>query len=148
LHGVDLEPPAAGLRAAMQAQGAHPQLSRANIESLPYRSGAFSCVIAFSVLEHLRRPQLERAISEAARVLEPGGIFLLGCPAVHKAMNFAFAAIGFSGIEQHHFSSIDDVRAASAPHFSEERSATMPRLLHHLVPLAWSPYSALLLRKR
>ena len=63
-------------------------------------------------------------------------------------MNAAFAAIGFSGIEHHHFSSVVDVLTAAKPHFDLERRATLPRPLDWLVPLGWAPYTAVLLRKR
>jgi len=78
-----------------------------------------------------------------ARVLEPGGALLIGCPAIHRAMNAAIAAIGFRGIEQHHFSSITDVAAALAPHFTIAATATWPALLRH-APLGLAPYTCLL----
>jgi hypothetical protein len=59
-------------------------------------------------------------------------------------MNLAFAAIGFRGIEHHHFSSIHDVLSAARPHFTVARRATWPRA----VPLGWAPYNAVLLRRR
>lgn len=42
-------------------------------ESLPYADGAFDIVLACDVLEHVR--DLPSVISEAARVLRPGGVF-------------------------------------------------------------------------
>lgn len=41
--------------------------------AIPFRDGTFSLVLAYAVLEHLYNPFL--AISEVARVLEPGGVF-------------------------------------------------------------------------
>ncbi len=46
----------------------------ADIRSLPFPDGSFDCVTACSVLYHV--PDPERAISEAARVLERDGVFL------------------------------------------------------------------------
>lgn len=47
---------------------------RADAHFLPFASAAFSCVFSYAVLEHLYNPFL--ALSEAARVLEPGGVLL------------------------------------------------------------------------
>lgn len=148
VHGVDIEPEPAGLRATLQKLGVTVRdLKQADVQRLPYPDGHFDAVIAFSILEHLKAHELGPALQEVARTLAPGGIFLVGCPAVHAGMNAAFAAIGFSGIENHHFSSIVDVLAAAGPYFSLERRATLPRALGWL-PLGWAPYTAVLLRKR
>lgn len=50
-------------------------------EALPFRDGAFNAVVSFAVLEHLRDPDL--SIAEAARVLVPGGLLLLGTHGVY-----------------------------------------------------------------
>jgi SAM-dependent methyltransferase len=147
LYGADLEAEPPGLRATLARLGVRPrELVRADTRALPFPDGHFDGVVAFSIYEHLRRTELAGAAAEVARVLAPGGRLLIGCPAVHPAMNAAFAAIGFCDIGQHHFSSIDDVTAAFAPHFAIERRAAMPRVMRH-VPLAWAPYAAVLLRK-
>jgi ubiquinone/menaquinone biosynthesis C-methylase UbiE len=147
LYGADLEVEPPGLRDKLSQLGVTPkQLVQADIQDLPFSDGLFDGVVAFSILEHLKPHQLERACREVARVLRPGGRFLVGCPAVHKAMNAAFAAIGFSGIENHHFSSLPEVVHAAGPYFTLEKRASLPRLLDR-IPLGWAPYSAVLLRK-
>ncbi|HEX9102042.1 MAG TPA: hypothetical protein VF997_07560, partial [Polyangia bacterium] len=104
-------------------------------------------VVAFSIFEHLRAHELELTLAECARVLLADGRLLVGCPAVHKLMNAAFATIGFSGIEQHHFSTIADVVAAASPWFAVERHAALPGVMSAL-PLGWAPYTTVLLRRR
>lgn len=49
--------------------------SAADITRLPYRDGAFDCVICGWVLEHLPDPRI--GLCEIARVLEPGGRLLI-----------------------------------------------------------------------
>lgn len=145
LDGVDLASDPAAVRAALGRLGVTvDELVRGDACALPFEDGRYDAVVAFSILEHLRAPELERAVAEVHRVLAPGGRFLVGCPAVHKGMNLAFAAIGFRGIEAHHFSGIGDVLAAAAPRFEVEKRATLPRG----VPLGWAPYGAVLLRRR
>ena len=144
LYGVDIEEEPAGLRATLERLGVRPQkLVRADIQELPFPDGHFDGVVAFSILEHLKREELERAARELARVLEPGGRLLIGCPAVHSFMNAAFAAIGFRNIGHHHFSGIATVLDVFAPHFSVEKRAMLPRLLDR-APLGWAPYTTVL----
>jgi SAM-dependent methyltransferase len=148
LYGADLasEPP--GLREALKRLGVEPrELRQADIRALPYADGFFDGVVAFSIFEHLRPNELRAALVEVARVLEPGGHLLVGCPAVHKAMNAAFSAIGFSGIERLHFSSLADVARNATARFDVVRRGALPSLLAR-APLGWAPYGALLLRKR
>lgn len=71
---VGADPTAAQLVAAGR-RGGGPRYVRAAAERLPFADGSFDAVVACLVFEHLadHRP----AIAEVARVLEPGGRFLL-----------------------------------------------------------------------
>ncbi|MGZ3408535.1 MAG: class I SAM-dependent methyltransferase, partial [Polyangia bacterium] len=96
LYGLDLEREPAGLRDRLARLGVTPRaLVQANAQSMPFADGFFDAVVAFSIFEHLRATELAPALAEAARVLAPGGRLLIGCPAVHRLMNAAFASIGF-----------------------------------------------------
>ena len=55
-------------------RGGGPSYLRAGAAALPFRAGAFDCVIACLVFEHI--DAVDDAIAEVARVLEPGGRFL------------------------------------------------------------------------
>jgi ubiquinone/menaquinone biosynthesis C-methylase UbiE len=148
LYGLDLEREPAGLRDRLARLGVHPRaLVQANAQAMPFADGFFDGVVAFSIFEHLRAAELAPALGEVARVLSPGGSFLVGCPAVHRVMNAAFATIGFSGIEDHHFSDIADVVDAATPWFSVARRAALPSLMGAL-PLGWAPYTTVLLVRR
>lgn len=148
VYGVDLEEQPVGLSDTLKRLGVQAHLDRADIRRLPFPDAHFDGVVAFSILEHLKPDQLVVAAAEVARVLQPGGTFVVGCPAVHAVMNAAFSAIGFSGIEHHHFSGIRQILAACAQHFDVERSATLPRLAATLLPSGWAPYTAVLFRRR
>jgi len=145
VDGIDLASRPDEVRAALaKMRVTVGELAQGDACALPFADARYDAVVAFSILEHLRREQLTRAIAEAHRVLSVGGRFLVGCPAVHTGMNVAFAAIGFRGIDQHHVSSIHDVLDVAKTHFTVEKRATLPRG----VPLGWAPYGAVLLRKR
>src|SRR5207247_8328736 len=103
VDGVDLASRPDEVRASLARIGVTVgELARGDACALPFADARYDAVVAFSILEHLHRPQLERALAEAHRVLEPGGRFLVGCPAVHQGMSWAFAAIGFRGVDDHH----------------------------------------------
>ena len=53
-------------------------LVHGSIFALPFKDGAFDCVICSEVVEHV--PADERVFSELERVLEPGGRLILGTP--------------------------------------------------------------------
>jgi SAM-dependent methyltransferase len=70
--GVD--PTAAQIEAAV-ARGGGPRYLRSRAEALPCRDGSFDTVVLCLALEHV--DDHEVAIQEVARVLEPGGRFVL-----------------------------------------------------------------------
>jgi ubiquinone/menaquinone biosynthesis C-methylase UbiE len=148
LYGLDREPEPEGLRARLLQLGVTPRdLVQADVQKMPFTDGFFDAVVAFSIFEHLKEHELSSALAEVARALAPGGQLLIGCPAVHKVMNAAFSAIGFSNIEQHHFSTINDVLGAAETHFVVTRRDMLPSVMRRL-PLGWAPYTTVLLQRR
>jgi SAM-dependent methyltransferase len=71
---VGLDPTWAQVTVA-RGRGAGPRYLRAGAEALPCRGAAFDSVLLCLALEHV--DAFETAIAEAARVLEPGGRFVL-----------------------------------------------------------------------
>jgi SAM-dependent methyltransferase len=60
--------------AVATARAGGPAYARAGAGALPFGAGAFDAVVACLVFEHIR--DVDDAIAEVARVLEPGGRFL------------------------------------------------------------------------
>jgi SAM-dependent methyltransferase len=71
---VGVDPTASQVREA-RVRGRGPTYARGRAEALPCRSGAFDAVVLCLALEHV--DAFEVAFDEVARVLEPGGRFLL-----------------------------------------------------------------------
>jgi SAM-dependent methyltransferase len=148
LTGVDLEPPPPGLADYLRGRGVEAELAQGDVRELPFSAGRYDCVVAFSIFEHLGGDALERGVEEIARVLRPGGTFLLGCPAVHRAMSAAFLAIGFADIDHHHVSDLATILEAADRRFTVDAQAAWPPLVGGRLPLGWAPYSAVRLRLR
>jgi len=70
---VGLDPTSAQVAVAAQRAGG-PAYLRAGAAPLPVRSASVDCVVACLVFEHIR--DVDLALAEVARVLEPGGRFL------------------------------------------------------------------------
>lgn len=100
LHGLDLDADADAIRARLASRGVKASLVQGSVYELPYPDARFDLVVSFSVFEHLH--EYAKGLAEVARVLRPGGAFLLGMPAVNRFMELSFRAIGFKGIEDHH----------------------------------------------
>jgi SAM-dependent methyltransferase len=71
---VGIDPTAAQLTTA-RVRGGGPVYARAGAEAMPLRAGSFDAVVSCLVFEHL--DPFEPAVAETARVLAPGGRFVL-----------------------------------------------------------------------
>jgi SAM-dependent methyltransferase len=60
--------------AASRARGAYRLAVNASSLAIPFRSGAFASALSNCVLEHI--PDLDTTLSEIARVVKPGGLFV------------------------------------------------------------------------
>src|SRR5207244_12950042 len=96
VDGIDNTSEPAEVRAALARMGVANLgwLVKGDVARMPFPAGGHDAVVAFSLFDHLAGARLARAFAEVARVLRPTGRALVGCPAVHRAMNAAFAAIG------------------------------------------------------
>jgi SAM-dependent methyltransferase len=138
LHGIDLDADPGAATANVARRGVRAQLRHGDARQLPYESGFFDLVVSFSVFEHIA--DYPRALREVARVLRPGGHFLLGMPAVNKAMEWGFLAIGFKGIDDHHVTRPADVeRDLPTAGFSvvAEKRLGLPRVPGAAIYYTW-----------
>jgi SAM-dependent methyltransferase len=100
MHGIDLDADPNLVHALLAMHGYEANLVKGSVYEMPYADGEFDLVVSFSVFEHLR--EYSRGLKDVARVLRPGGLFLLGMPAVNRMMEVGFRAMGMKGIEDHH----------------------------------------------
>ncbi len=114
LHGLDLDADPARAEETLRTRGATATLVQGSVYDLPYPDGHFDLVASFSTFEHLH--EYPKALAEVARVLRPGGQFLLGMPSVNRWMEVGFVAIGFRGINDHHVTTPQQVAAALGAH--------------------------------
>jgi SAM-dependent methyltransferase len=56
------------------------QLSKADARALEFPADQFDVIFSFNVINHV--PEYEKVIAEAARVLKPGGYFIVGFPSL------------------------------------------------------------------
>lgn len=94
LYGIDLDAGPVPVIALLGKHAHSATLILGEACQLLYETSDFDLVLSFSVFEHLHA--YEQALGEVARVLKPGGRFLLCMPAVNT---FGFRAIGFKGID-------------------------------------------------
>jgi SAM-dependent methyltransferase len=109
LHGIDLDAEPATVAPVLAERGVRAELVRGSVCQLPYEAGRFDLCVSFSVFEHLA--DYRRALAEVSRVLAPGGLFLLGMPAVNRMMELGFRLLGFRGISDHHVTTPAEVAA-------------------------------------
>ena len=71
--GVDFQ-----LKKLRRVQRRTRRLVQATLTRLPFRDGAFNAIVCSQVIEHVTPSEVDWA--EFARVLSPGGIFVVGTP--------------------------------------------------------------------
>jgi SAM-dependent methyltransferase len=71
-------------------------IQHGDVRDLPYRSGIFDAYVSLGVIEHFEAGQ-EGILSEAARVLRPGGVLFLSVPAVNGYRRWRAGRGGYAG---------------------------------------------------
>ena len=68
-------------------------IETADMRKLPFDSGAFDAIVSAYAIDHLNRDGINQALTEAARVIKPGGDFLLMLVANDPWAKFAFGPV-------------------------------------------------------
>jgi len=76
--GVDLSPQAVAHARQAYASLANVEFVEASCTKMPFADASFDLVVSFETLEHIEAQR--QFLDEVARVLRPGGVFLLSCP--------------------------------------------------------------------
>lgn len=74
-YGIDFSVHALEFSAKRSSEG----LALANAEEIPFASESFDAVVSLDTIEHVKNDSA--AIREIARVLKPGGVFIMNVPA-------------------------------------------------------------------
>jgi SAM-dependent methyltransferase len=127
VYGVDLNSDPDRVSRQLLAYGCHASLSLGVEDKLLFENHTFDLIVAISVLEHIL--DIKSFLKEIHRVLKPGGVLLIGMPAVSKLMEILFQAIGFSGIENHHVTSPEDMVLVAKSLYSLRTVSHMPKVL-------------------
>ncbi len=104
-------------------------LTKGDMLSMPYQDGTFDCLVAFSIMEHIK--DIEAAVREISRVVKPGGKILIGMPAVNKAMDYGFKAIGFKNIDHHHVTTPKEFFEVAKKSWKLCAHKTLPLKMYH-----------------
>ncbi|MBP2327021.1 SAM-dependent methyltransferase [Kibdelosporangium banguiense] len=78
LYGIDPHPKHREVAESLARNGIDAELTQATVESLPYESDFFDCVVTVSTLEYV--PRIDDACQELRRVLKPTGILAVVTP--------------------------------------------------------------------
>ena len=95
-------------------------LVRGNLLDMPFPEGSFSCLVAFSTLEHIEA--VEDVLRSFLHVAKPGADVIIGMPSVNRWMKWGFLAIGCREIDELHVMTPQKLKDV----FSQEMT-----LIHH-----------------
>jgi ubiquinone/menaquinone biosynthesis C-methylase UbiE len=99
------------------------QFLRADCNYLPLRSHSAELAFSASMLEHI--PNLQQAVSELERVLQPGGTLVVGVPTENRVYRLARKAARLRKPIDH-FHQSDHVEAVLDSRFARNRMRKLP----------------------
>lgn len=120
IDGLDINAPSKRVTALYRSLAVDVNLRKGNVLKMPYPDKKFDCVLAISILEHLKPNEQIIAMKEVQRVLKKGGQFIYGVPIASRAMELFFKILGFN-INEHHYSTEFEVDRAASSIFKKIR---------------------------
>ena len=120
IDGLDMNAPSKRVTALYSSLTIDVNLRKGNVLKMPYPDNNFDCVLAISILEHLKPKEQLIAMKEIQRVLKKGGQFIYGVPVASRAMELFFRILGFN-INEHHYSTEVEVDRAASSIFKKIR---------------------------
>ena len=72
-------------------------IETADMTKLPFENASFDAIVSSYAIDHLSRDGIKQALGEAARVVKPGGEFLLMLVANDKWLKLAFGPMAMHG---------------------------------------------------
>lgn len=132
LAGIDLHANFEPVKEMLAAERISAELKSGSVLELPWPDGSFDGVICLSVLEFVT--DLEKAVSELARVLAPGGTAVIGAPVINPLTSLGYRLLGITDQDAKHVADQDRILHTMDLHFSRKRVLTLPGLF----PLRWS----------
>ncbi|GAA3815632.1 hypothetical protein GCM10022226_40500 [Sphaerisporangium flaviroseum] len=140
LHGADPHDMADDVSAALARHDVKATLTRAGVESLPYETGFFDCVVSVSALEYVL--DIDAACREIRRVLAPGGTLAVVTPGATPLWNLALRVATKEGPGQY-ADRREKLQPALREHFHLTREIRAP----HFGGTALRLYTGLRLRR-
>lgn len=94
-HFGHTESPQQRLLANLKAAGVDRRatIETADMRKLPFETAAFDAIVSAYAIDHLNREGIDQALAEAARVVKPGGDFLLMLIAKEPWVQFTFGPL-------------------------------------------------------
>jgi len=123
LYGVDPHPHTAEVASNLARHGITASLSKHSVESLPYPTGHFDCVVTVSSLEYV--PDIDAACQEVRRVLVPGGTFVVVTPGATPLWDLALR-LGTGESPSQYADRRQKLRPALHRHFRPVRDVGIP----------------------
>ena len=93
-NGIDFSE---GMLAQAKAKYPHHQLTVGDISRMPFAENSFDAIFSLHVFMHLKMETIEGAISEAHRILKPGGILIFDFPSKARRNLINYQKDGWHG---------------------------------------------------
>jgi len=109
-HGIDLS---TNMISVAQDKFPDRNLAVSDAAQTPFEAAQFENILCFHLLMHLDKEKTQAVLDEAARILKPGGLFIVDVPSAHRRKLLNYHADGWHGANAYTVSEIQAATAAS-----------------------------------